>query len=99
MHPLRSHLPGNGHQRNPVSIRVGNTGHQVGSTRPQGGKAYPGFSRKPPVDIRHKSRPLLMPGEDEFYCGTAQGIHHRKIFFSGDAEYIFYSLVFKTFNH
>ena len=98
MHPLCSHLSGNGNQRRSVGICIRGTGDQVRCSGSQCGKAHTCLPRKSSVHVRHECSTLFMSYHNDPDVRLLQCIHHIQILFSRDTEDIFYAFVFQTFH-
>ncbi len=89
-------LPGDGDHGSAVHVGIGNTGHQVGGTRTQGGHANAGAAGEAAVDVGHEGGALLVFYGDEFNGAVDQRVHHIDIFFTREAEDVFHTLVFQA---
>jgi len=73
-------------QGNGIHVRIGDSGHQVGRTRPGGGDHDTGFSRDPGIALGHVDRPLLVPGQYMADLTVIEGVVDRKHRPSGISE-------------
>ena len=98
VHFIGTDLAGNGDQRGPVAVGIGDASNQVGSTRPEGSHADAGFAGQTAVDVGHESGALFVADGDKFNLRMFQGIHDGEVFFAGDAENIMDAFFFQTFD-
>ena len=66
VHFIGADLTGNGDQRGPVAVGIGDAGDQVGSTRAEGGHADTGFAGQTAIDVGHEGCALFVADCDEF---------------------------------
>ena len=96
VHPFGTDLSRDCNERRSVAVRVGNAGHQICGAGTEGGKADTCFSGQPSVNVRHKSRSLLMPCRDEPNLRVVQSFHDFQIFFSRNSEDKTDAFIFQT---
>ena len=96
VHAGGGRLPGDGHDRRSIHIRVGDPGHQVRRAGTQRGEANPGPTREPPVNVGHEGRPLLVARRDELDGAVEQYVHHVNVLFARDAKDALDPFVLKT---
>ena len=66
VHFIGADLAGNGDQRGPVAVGIGDAGDQVGSPRAESGHADTGFAGQTAIDIGHEGCALFMADCNEF---------------------------------
>jgi len=74
VHPVTTDLAGDGHDRHPVQIGVGQARGQVGRAGAECGQAQPGAPGEAPVDVGHEGRALLVAGRDEADGRVDEGV-------------------------
>ena len=84
---FEAHLGGKGQQRAGIGLGVGHALQKINGPRPQRGGADARLAREPAIDVGHKGRTLLVPGQDEAdVAGIGHGAHKMDVFFAGNAE-------------
>ena len=82
-----------------VSIGIGDTGHQIGSTGSCGGNTGRDFTRGFGVTTRHKRRSLFVFGQDGMDAGIIEAVIHRENVCTWHTENIFNTQLFHVFNN
>ena len=96
LHPVGADLARDGHQRRTVQISIRHTSDKVGSTGAKGGQADAGPAGQTAIDIRHKSRTLLVAHRDEAYLAVSNRKHQIQRLFARNAKHHINALSFQT---
>ena len=96
LHPVGADLSGDGHQRRTVQISIRHTGDKVGSTGAKGGQADAGPAGQTAIDIRHKSRTLLVAHRDEAYLAVSNRKHQIQRLFARNTKHHIDALSLQT---
>ena len=79
-------LADDAHHRRAVHVGVGDTGDEVGRSRPQGAETHTRFPGQPPVGVGGERGGLLVPAEHEADGAVHQRDHHVRVLFPGNPE-------------
>ena len=89
-------LAGDGHQRRPVEVGIGDPGGEIGGARAQRREAHPRAAGEPAPGVRHEGGALLVPRGDELDPRIHQGVDDVEDLLAGHAEDVAHPLVLQT---
>ena len=96
--PVAARLAGDGHQRRPIEIGIGDPRGEIRRSGAQGRQTDTGMAREPAVGIRHERRPLFVAGGDKPDLGVEERLHDVQDFLPRYPEDVLHAFILKTAN-